>query len=109
MVRSLVDRGLDPSRAKIDWRELREGQRESAARSVAATLLLDRIVEQENLRETEDAIEKEIERGASALKKSPQVVRAQLMKEGGLERLKRRLRRELAVDLLRESARIKRG
>jgi trigger factor len=109
MVRSLVDRGIDPSRAKIDWRELREGQRESAVRSVAATILLDRIVEQENLKETEEAIEKEIERGASAIKKSPQAVRAQLMKEGGLERLKRRLRRELAVDLLRESARIKRG
>lgn len=109
MARTLVDRGVDPSRAKIDWRELREGQHESAARSVAATILLDRIVEQENLKETEGAIEKEIERGASAIKKSPQAVRAQLMKEGGLERLKRRLRRELAVDLLRESARIKRG
>lgn len=109
MARSLVDRGIDPTKAKIDWRELREGQRESAVRSVAATILLDRIAEQENLKETEEAIEKEIERGASAIKKSPQAVRAQLMKEGGLERLKRRLRRELAVDLLRESARIKRG
>ncbi len=109
MAKSLVDRGIDPARAKIDWRELREGQRDAAARSVGATILLDRIVEQENMKETEDVIEKEIKRGASAIKKSPQVVRAQLMKEGGLERLKRRLRRELAVDLLRENARIKRG
>ena len=109
MAGSLVDRGVDPARAKIDWRELREGQRDAAARSVGATILLDRIVEQENLKETEGAIEKEIQRGASAIKKSPQVVRAQLMKEGGLERLKRRLRRELAVDLLRENARIKMG
>jgi trigger factor len=109
MARSLIDRGIDPSRAKVDWRGLREGQRESVARSVGATILLDRIVDQEGLKETPEAVNQEIERLAAAVKKSPEAVRAQLMKEGGLERLKRRLRRELAVDLLRESARIQRG
>ena len=109
MARSLIDRRIDPSRANIDWRSLREGQRNSAARSVSATLLLDRIVEQEKLNETEEAVNQEIERGAASIKKSPEAVRAQLMKDGGLERLKRRLRRELAFDLLRENARIKRG
>jgi FKBP-type peptidyl-prolyl cis-trans isomerase (trigger factor) len=71
--------------------------------------LLDRIVDQEGLKETPEAVNQEIERLATAVKKSPEAVRAQLMKEGDLERLKRRLRRELAVDLLRESARIQRG
>ena len=99
----------DPSQANVDWRTLREGQRESVTRSVGATILLDRIVTQEGLRETEEAVNQEIERGATSVKKSPQAVRAQLMKDGGLERLKQRLRRELAVDLLRENARIKGG
>ncbi len=109
MARNLIDRGIDPSQANVDWRDLREGQREAVTRSVGATILLDRIVTQEGLQETEEAVSQEIERGAAAVKKSPEAVRAQLMKDGGLERLKQRLRRELAVDLLRENARIKGG
>lgn len=109
MARGLVERGIDPEKAKVDWRSLREGQRESVSRSVSATILLDRIVEQENLKESEEAVTREIERGATSLKRSPEAVRAQLMKEGGLDRLKRRLRRDLAVDLIRENARIQRG
>ena len=109
MARSVINRGIDPSQANVDWRGLREGQRESVTRSVGATILLDRIVTQEGLQETEEAVNQEIERGAASVKKSPEAVRAQLMKDGGLERLKQRLRREFAVDLLRENARIKGG
>ena len=109
MARSVINRGIDPSQANVDWRGLREGQRESVTRSVGATILLDRIVTQEGLQETEEAVNQEIERGAASVKKSPEAVRAQLMKDGSLERLKQRLRRELAVDLLRENARIKGG
>lgn len=109
LARSLIDRGVDPRKAGIDWAELRESQRESATRSVAATMLLDRLAEQEQLRESEEDVDREVEAIAKQVKKGTEAVRAQLMKDGTLERIRRRLRRELAVDLLRQNARIQRG
>lgn len=107
--RSLIDRGLDPRRAAVDWQALREEQRDASRRSVQASILLDRIVAQENLWETQEDVDAEIKRIASELKRGVEAVRAQLMKEGALERLRQRLRREKAVDLLRQNARIQRS
>jgi FKBP-type peptidyl-prolyl cis-trans isomerase (trigger factor) len=67
---------------------------------------MDRITEQENLRETEEEVAREIENIATHIEKKSEVVRAQLMKEGGMERLRQRLRREKAFDLLRQTARL---
>ncbi len=106
LARSFVDRGLDPQGSGIDWQAVREKQRESALQGIRATILMDKITEQENLRETEEEIAREVERIASHVGKKSDVVRAQLMKEGGMERLGRRLRRGKAFDLLRQSARI---
>jgi trigger factor len=109
LARSFIDRGLDPNGSGIDWRDVRERQREAATQSVKATILLDRIIEQEGIKETEQEVDEEVERIATEVKKKTDVVRAQLMKEGGLERLRRRIKRDKAFDLLRQSAKIKRG
>jgi trigger factor len=109
LARSFIDRGLDPNGSGIDWRDVRERQREAATQSVKATILLDRIIEQEGIKETEQEVDDEVERIATEVKKKTDVVRAQLMKEGGLERLRRRIKRDKAFDLLRQSAKIKRG
>lgn len=109
LARSFVDRGLDPSGSGIDWQDVRERQRDSAKESVKATILLDRIIEQEGIKEAEEEVDKEVERIAADVKKKPEVVRAQLMKEGGLDGLRRRIKRDKAFDLLRQGARIQRG
>jgi trigger factor len=109
LARSFIDRGLDPGGSGIDWRDVRERQRESATESVKATILLDRIVEQEAVKETEEEVDNEVERIAANVKKTPAVVRAQLMKEGGLDRVRRHIKRDKAFDLLRQNARIQRG
>ena len=106
LARSFTERGLDPSGSGIDWRDVREKQRESSAQSVKATILMDRLAEQDNLKETEEEVDREVERIASSVKKTTDVVRAQLMKEGGLERIRRHLKRDKAFDLIRENARI---
>jgi len=85
---------------------VREKQRESSEQSVKATILMDRLAEQDNLKETEEEVDQEIERIATAVKKTTDVVRAQLMKEGGLEHIRRRIKRDKAFDLIRENARI---
>lgn len=109
LARSFTDRGLDPSGSGIDWRDVREKQRESSEQSVKATMLMDRLAEQDNLQETEEEVDQEIERIASSVKKTTDVVRAQLMKEGGLERIRRRIKRDKAFDLIRENARLQRS
>jgi trigger factor len=108
-IRALVAQGVDVEKARIDWRGLRESQRAAAETSVRATLLLDRLTVQENIQTSAEDIEREIAELASRLGRSPDAVRAQLLKEGGLERLERRLRRDRAIDFLKQNARIERG
>ncbi len=109
LARNFIERGLDPQGSGIDWRDIREKQRDSASDSVRVTILLDRIAKLENRRETEDEVNREIERAAKLAKKSPEVVRAQLMKEQAMEPLRQRLRREKAFDWVRQNARIQGG
>jgi trigger factor len=109
LARQLISRGVDPQRAGIDWRGFREGQRASASAGVRASLILSRIADKEGLRETEEETAKEIERIAGEMGRSVESVRAQLLKDGGLDRLRGRLRRDKAIDFLQQNARIGRG
>ena len=86
---------------------MRSEQRASAENAVKATLLLDSIVKQEKLEETEEEVSVEVEKASKALEKSPEATRAQMMKDGTLERVRGRLRREKAVDFVKLRAKLK--
>ncbi len=107
MARGLAQRGIDPRNAGIDWQSLRADQREAAVKTVKTTLVLERIVAQEELKETEEDVEKEIEETAKAMNKSGEAVRAHLMKEGGMDRLRQNIRRGKAVDFIKQHAKLK--
>ena len=107
MARGLAQRGIDPQQADINWESLRADQREAGVKTVKATIILERIVAQEELKETEEDVEKEIEATAQSMNKSVEVVRAHLMKEGGMNRLRHNLRREKAVDFIKQHAKLK--
>ena len=47
LVRNMVVQGMDPRHARVDWDDIREKQREPAAQSVRAMLLLDAIARRE--------------------------------------------------------------
>jgi trigger factor len=104
--RDLYQQGIDPN-AGIDWRKVRENERESAAAAVRATLLLDKVAEREGLGATEEELEGEIGRYAEALEKSPTALRAQMAKDGTLDRVRGRIRREKAVDFIKQHAKLK--
>jgi trigger factor len=97
--RQLVQQNVDPRQAGIDWGQFREAQREPAIAAVASALVLDEIARRENLTVTAEEVDKEIERFAEAVGRTPAALRAQLEKEGGVARLYAGLRREKAVDL----------
>ena len=64
-------------------------------------------MKQEKLSESEEDVTAEIEKAAEALEKSPSAIRAQMMKDGTLERVRGRLRREKAVDFVKQRAKLK--
>lgn len=106
LVRRLMDQGVDPMKANIDWQQFREGQRDPAANTVKSTLVLDEIARREQLDATDADLEKEIEKFAERSGRTPVAVRAALEKEDGLERIRAGIRREKTMAWLIEKANV---
>jgi len=104
--RRLMDQGVDPRKAGIDWGQFREAQREPGRDAVASALVLDEIARRENLTVSAEDVDKEIAQFASASGRTPAALRAQLEKEGGVARLTSGLRREKAVDFAMSRAKL---
>jgi trigger factor len=96
--RRLMEQGVDPRQANVDWAQFREAQRDPARDAVAGALVLDEIARRENLAVGPEDLDKEIEQYATRSGRTPAAVRAQLEKDGGIARLHAGLRREKAVD-----------
>lgn len=96
--RRLMEQGVDPRQANVDWAQFREAQRDSARDAVASSLVLDEIARRENLVVAPEDLDKEIEQFGVRSGRTPAAVRAQLEKDGGISRLSAGLRREKAVD-----------
>ena len=104
--RRLMEQGVDPRKAEIDWAAFRQAQQDPARESVASALVLDEVAQREGLTITEAEIEAELTRFGERTGRTAAAVRAQLEKDGGLARLATGLRREKAVDFLRSRATI---
>jgi len=104
--RRLMEQGVDPRKAEIDWAAFRQAQQEPARESVASALVLDEVAQREGLTVSEAEIEAELTRFGERTGRTAAAVRAQLEKDGGLARLATGLRREKAVDFLRSRATI---
>ncbi len=104
--RRLMEQGVDPRKADIDWAAFRQAQQEPARDSVASALVLDEVAQREGLTVTEPEIEAELSRFGERTGRTTAAVRAQLEKDGGISRLATGLRREKAVDFLRSRATI---
>jgi trigger factor len=104
--RRLMDQGVDPRQANVDWAQFREAQRESARDAVASALMLDEVARREHLVVNPEDLDKEIEQFAAGSGRTPAAVRAQLEKEGGISRLYAGLRREKAVDYVMTRAKM---
>jgi len=102
----LVDQGIDPRKAGLDWKAFRDAQRDPAREAVASALLLDEVARREHLEVTNDEVDQEIERYAERTRRTPAAVRAALEKEGGLSRIYTGLRREKSIDFLMARATI---
>jgi trigger factor len=98
--RRLMDQGVDPRQAGIDWNAFRESQRGVAREAVASAIVLDEVSRREQVAVDEAEIEAEIGRYAERTGRTPAAVRAALDKEQGLPRVAAGLRREKSIDLV---------
>jgi trigger factor len=85
---------------KMDLPRLRAGQREQAVQDVKSSLLLERIAELENISVSDEEIRREIEALARQSKQTPEAVQARLTEDGGLDRIRMRIRSEKTLDFL---------
>ena len=73
------------------------------------TFTLDGYVGAQSIEVTEAEVSAELQKASEVLEKSPEALRAQMMKDGSLEQLTGRLRREKAVDFIKQHAKLNRG
>jgi len=100
LVRGMIMQGMDPRRHQIDWDDIREKQREPAARSARAIILLDAIAEEKKITLDPETLDRTIADEASRRHQTPEALRAKLKKDGRLESLEQQLLREKVLDFL---------
>lgn len=104
VVQEVASQGVDPGKANVDWRKVREGFREEGEREVRAALILDEIAQKEEIEVSRDDLNREFERMAESLDQPVEKVRQHFLQDERLLQLKAQMRRTKALDLVRESA-----
>ncbi|HEX7958649.1 MAG TPA: trigger factor [Terriglobales bacterium] len=99
--RALAAQGMRVEDIKnMDMQRLKAGQREAAIREVKASLILDKIAQNENIETTEEDLNQELERLALQTKQPVEALRQRLTREGALDRIRDRIRNEKTLDYL---------
>jgi trigger factor len=100
-LRALAAQGLTAEQMKkMDLNRLRVGQRDQAIHDVKAALLLERVAEEENIQVSDEEFDRELEALARQSKQTSEAVRARLTQDGGLDRIRTRIRSEKILDFL---------
>ncbi len=85
---------------KMDLPRLRAGQRDQAVNDVKSSLLLERIADLEKIEVSDQEVNHEIDALALQSKQTSEAVRARLTQDGGLDRIRMRIRSEKTLDFL---------
>jgi trigger factor len=85
---------------KMDLPRLRAGQRDQAVQDVKSSLLLERVADLEKIEVSDDEVNHELEALAKQSKQTSEAVRARLTEDGGLDRIRNRIRSEKTLEFL---------
>jgi trigger factor len=107
-IRDLMGRGIDPTKAKIDWKEEREKLRDGAVKSVRAMILLEAIAAQERIETGDEDVNAWLRDEARRHNASVSALKEQLSQNGRLEPLRRQIVREKSLDFVLNGATITR-
>ena len=105
-MRALAAQGLTAEQMKkMDFQRLRAGQRDQAVQDLKASLLLEKVADEEKVEVSDQEVDQEVEALAKQAKQTTEAVRARLTRDGGLDRIRTRIRNEKTIDFLyRQSA-----
>jgi trigger factor len=102
-LRALAAQGMNTEQMrKLDFARLRTAQRDSAIAEVKASILLDRISNEEKITVTDEELDREVQIAALQSREPEEALRARLTEDGGLARIREQLRREKTANLLYE-------
>jgi trigger factor len=100
-LRALAAQGMKmEDMKKMDLPRLRAGQRDQAVQDVKSSLLLERIADLEQISVSDEELNQELNALAQQTKQTPEAVRARLTQDGGLDRIRNRIRSEKTLDFL---------
>jgi trigger factor len=100
-LRALAAQGMKAEDIKkMDFNRLRAGQRDQAVQEVKASLLLDKIAQEEKIEVGEEEIDREVEALAAQSKQPADAIRARLTRDGALDRIRNRIRNDKTLDFL---------
>ena len=100
-LRALAAQGLTAEQMKkMDVHRLRAGQREEAIHDVKSFLLLERVAEEEKIQVSDEELDREVESLARQAQQAVEAVRARLTRDGGLDRIRTRIRNEKTLEFL---------
>ncbi len=98
-MRRLMEQGVDPRQAAVNWDEFRTQQQEPAVATVKSVLVLDTIAEREGLEVSDEELDADIQGYATRMGRTLDEVRLELARHDQLEQIRTGLLREKAVDL----------
>ena len=108
MAREMISRGIDPTKAEVDWAQERERARQAATDAVRAMLILDAIAEREGIAATEDEVNAYLREEARRASASVASIKEKLSQNAGLTGLRRQIVREKSLDFVLHDATITR-
>ncbi|MCY4585483.1 MAG: trigger factor [Bryobacterales bacterium] len=103
-LRALEEQGVDSSELDLDWRQIREREKPLAERDVCASLILERIADEEGIQVGSDELDEPIRQYAERQKKSVSAARAELVENGTLDRVRSQMRNDKTLDFLFDEA-----
>jgi trigger factor len=104
-LRAMAEQGVDLQKVKLDWKKVRDAQRDKAVREVKASMLLSRISEREAIHATRDEVDKEVEKIARQNREAVAAAHMRFEKDGTLGRIANHIQTEKTLNFLFEHAR----
>jgi trigger factor len=100
-LRALAAQGMRTEDMKrMDFDRLRLGQRAGAVREVKASLILEQIADQEKIDVSDEELDQELTALSAQAKQPVEQIRARLTQDGGLDRIRHRIRNEKTLNYL---------
>jgi trigger factor len=102
----LMQQGIDPRQAQVDWKKLREDTRPEAEKEVRVALVLGRVAEAEKIDLTDEELDDVIREIAQGRNMTAAELKTRLTRDGKLDTLKSTRRNQKALDFIYRNAKI---